>query len=116
MLERNKTKENIVVQIGQIWQDLDKRMRDRQCKIIEVLDGKVKMQQIFPVMKERVTLVSVSRMHKMSTGWKLITAITDNLIPGTEEAWENGQLGNDERFVAKSEYSSAEDVNRALED
>lgn len=35
-------------------------------------------------------------------------------ILGTEEAWDTKELGFDEQFIAKSTYSSEEDINDAL--
>lgn len=35
-------------------------------------------------------------------------------IPGTDTAWDEGKLGADEKYVAKSTYSTDEDINDAL--
>lgn len=60
------TKEGIEVKPGQVWQDLDKRMSNRKCTVLAVLDGKAHMGGV------PKTKVSISRMHKSSTGWMLV--------------------------------------------
>lgn len=71
-----KTKEGIVVEKGQVWRDLDKRMPNRHCKVEAVRDGKAIMYlctaegRIINAMRE--VKVSVARMHKGSTGWALV--------------------------------------------
>ncbi|MDO8713999.1 MAG: hypothetical protein Q7K13_05920 [Polynucleobacter sp.] len=62
----NTTKEGIEVRPGQVWQDLDKRMSGRKKIVLEVIDGKACMDG------SPSTKVSISRMHKSSTGWVLI--------------------------------------------
>lgn len=71
-----KTKEGIEVSVGQIWQDLDKRMRDRKRKIVAVLGERVIMDEPEAdfVNSRHPTKVSVSRMHRHSTGWKLCSS------------------------------------------
>ncbi len=60
------------MKVGQVWQDLDKRMGERKRKVVEVKDGKAKMTSLrdaFP------TWVSIKRMYCHSTGWKLVEPI-----------------------------------------
>lgn len=63
------TKEGITVRVGQLWRDLDKRMC-RTCRVtfIDEKNGKAHMETI-----GRKTKVSISRMHKNSTGWALVS-------------------------------------------
>lgn len=65
------TKDGVEVRVGQVWKDLDKRMGNRQCRVVAVENGKAKMQSIH---SEQVpsTRVSICRMHKISTGWALV--------------------------------------------
>lgn len=66
----NVTKEGIEVKVGQEWRDLDKRMEGRVCRVVDVADGKAKLQSIHGSIPS--TRVSVRRMHKSSTGWALV--------------------------------------------
>lgn len=70
------TKEGIKVEKGQIWRGLDKRMTDRYAKVESVRDGKAIMYLCTPngriINAMREVKVSVSRMHKSSTGWALV--------------------------------------------
>lgn len=71
----NVTKEGIEVRIGQVWRDLDKRMNNRHCIVEDVNEGKALMSRCRPDGSWRSsnhTKVSVSRMHKSSTGWALV--------------------------------------------
>lgn len=66
------TKEGIEVEVGQVWRDLDKRMGNRQRKVIAIVSGMAHMahpeiHQLPP------TWVSIARMHKHSAGWALVT-------------------------------------------
>lgn len=67
----NVTKEGIEVKSGQVWRDLDKRMGNRQCRVVDVADGKARMQSIHSATVP-ATKVSIKRMHKNSTGWVLV--------------------------------------------
>lgn len=71
----NITKNGVRVLVGQVWRDLDKRMGHRFCKVIAVGNGFATMQRCseggFPV-TDRVTRVSIQRMHEHSTGWRLV--------------------------------------------
>lgn len=73
----NITKEGVEVKAGQIWRDLDKRSNGRRCKVIEVKDGKAHMRLAtkFGVVSKRTTKVSISRMHRSSTGWAIETDV-----------------------------------------
>lgn len=71
----NVTKEGIEVKVGQLWEDLDKRMRGRRCFVCEVSNGKAVMRGEYYQLK--TTKISISRMHKSSTGWKLIKTGTE---------------------------------------
>lgn len=64
--DQNVTKNGIEVKPGQVWQDLDKRMAGRKRKVLSVVDDKVHMDG------SPKTRVSISRMHKSSTGWMLV--------------------------------------------
>jgi hypothetical protein len=53
-----RTKEGITVRVGQVWRDLDKRMRGRKITIIAVENG----MAIYK--KPRTAAISISRMHR----------------------------------------------------
>lgn len=63
---QNVTKDGIEVKPGQVWQDLDKRMGGRKRTVVAVADGNSHMDGV------PKTKVSISRMHKSSTGWMLV--------------------------------------------
>jgi hypothetical protein len=65
------TKEGIEVRIGQVWEDLDKRMRNRQRRVYAIEGEKAVMGRVDRDTGMK-TKVSISRMHKNSTGWKLV--------------------------------------------
>ena len=70
------TKDGIAVKVGQVWKDLDKRMDDRHCKVIAVLEGRAHMNRCAPngrVSTDAVTKVAIARMHRGSTGWVLVS-------------------------------------------
>lgn len=75
-VEASSTKDGVLVKAGQVWRDLDKRMGNRHCKVDAVRDGKAVMFPCLPdgriLRSARSTTVSVSRMHKGSTGWELV--------------------------------------------
>lgn len=83
----NITKRGVTVEKGQIWRDLDKRMGTRHCKVEAVRDGKAIMYlctaegRIVNAMRE--VKISVSRMHRSSTGWELVH---DAVQPGEVQA------------------------------
>lgn len=70
----NITKENIEVKAGQVWRDLDTRLDGRECRVVEVKDGKAFMRaQSATGELGKQTKVSIKRMHKSSTGWALVS-------------------------------------------
>lgn len=70
------TKDGIEIRKGQVWRDLDKRMTSRHAKVETLRDGKAIMYlctaegRIIDAMRE--VKISISRMHKSSTGWALV--------------------------------------------
>lgn len=62
----NVTKEGIEVKLGQVWQDLDKRMPNHRITITEVNAGKAKGTG-------SKRWISICRMHRHSTGWRIIS-------------------------------------------
>jgi hypothetical protein len=78
--ELNRTRDGIEVRPGQIWRDLDKRMDGRHVRIESVSDGKAvvagvaRNAAVNPFANSRI---SVSRMHKSSTGWELVKDVAD---------------------------------------
>lgn len=68
-MSENVTKEGIEVKVGQRWQDLDKRMNGRTRTVIAVEGGKAHLNG-YPKTK-----ISISRMHKGSTGWALVSDV-----------------------------------------
>ena len=71
MTDHNITKEGIEVMAGQVWRDLDKRMNGRTVTVLSVADD-------FAMVKgARITRLSVQRMHRHSTGWKLVTEVSE---------------------------------------
>jgi hypothetical protein len=73
----NTTKEGIEVKAGQMWRDLDKRMDHRCVRVVSVTEGKATVARTDPVTgqtDERTTKLSVSRMHRHSSGWALVPA------------------------------------------
>ena len=73
------TKDGIRVEVGQCWQDLDKRMKNRVRQVAEVKDGRARMRH--PTLTQMPhTWVSVRRMHRHSTGWVLASARTSGAV------------------------------------
>jgi hypothetical protein len=75
MMNENITNEGIEVKPGQVWRDLDKRMNNRHVQVIVVADGKATVQACAANgrgITHKTTKLSVSRMHKGSTGWSLV--------------------------------------------
>lgn len=64
--------EDVVVKVGQVWADNDKRSADRTLKVLAVVDGRALVQEITGRNPGRTTKVSVSRMKPTSTGYKLV--------------------------------------------
>lgn len=72
----SKTKEGIDVKVGQIWADLDKRMEGRKVYVVLVNEAHgfafVQGWADHYGTSGRTTRIAIRRMHKHSTGWKLI--------------------------------------------
>jgi hypothetical protein len=74
-MSENVTEEGIEVKPGQVWRDLDKRMRNRHGKVIEVIAGKATLERCRAdgsTFGGSTTKIAVRRMHKSSTGWALV--------------------------------------------
>lgn len=67
----NVTRDGIEVQIGQRWQDQDKRMRGRVIEVRAVADG---YAYFGPRLNRKI---AIRRMHKHSTGFVLLPNKTD---------------------------------------
>ncbi|NUQ96163.1 MAG: hypothetical protein HOY79_06220 [Streptomyces sp.] len=67
--EKNTTREGILVCRGQIWEDLDTRQSKRRVVIESVTDGEARVRAHYGT---RLSTLSVSRMHKHSTGFRLV--------------------------------------------
>ncbi|MFE6939627.1 hypothetical protein [Streptomyces chartreusis] len=67
--EKNTTREGILVRRGQIWEDLDTRQNQRRVVIGSVADGEAQVRDHYGT---RRSTISVSRMHKHSTGFRLV--------------------------------------------
>ncbi len=65
-MSANVTKEGIEVKVGQIWKDLDKRMNGRTRTVIAIENNKAQLDG-YPK-----RWISISRMHRSSTGWALV--------------------------------------------
>ncbi|MER6520053.1 hypothetical protein ABT246_24765 [Streptomyces sp. NPDC001553] len=68
-LEKNTTDEGILVRRDQIWEDLDTRQSKRRVVIESVADGEAQVRDHYGT--KRSTL-SVSRMHRHSTGFRIV--------------------------------------------
>jgi hypothetical protein len=68
------TKEGIEVKIGQCWRDLDKRMNGRCVQVVDVVEGRAVVQHYSKFTGATGTRrkLSISRMHRHSTGWALV--------------------------------------------
>jgi hypothetical protein len=66
-VNHNITKEGIEVKEGQVWRDLDKRMKGRTVTVLFAVAG------VARVKGARTTELAVSRMHRHSTGWELVS-------------------------------------------
>ncbi|MFI5702616.1 hypothetical protein ACIA78_21530 [Streptomyces xanthochromogenes] len=67
--EKNTTREGILVRRGQIWEDLDTRRNQRRVVVEFAKSGRVQVRAHYGT---RRSTVSVSRMHKHSTGFRLV--------------------------------------------
>ncbi|MGW3973882.1 hypothetical protein ACWEFD_31910 [Streptomyces ardesiacus] len=67
--EKNTTREGILVLRGQTWEDLDTRQGKRRVVIEFVKNGRARVRAHYGT---RRSTLSVSRMHKYSTGFRLV--------------------------------------------
>ncbi|MEU0030699.1 hypothetical protein [Streptomyces sp. NPDC006335] len=67
--EKNTTREGILVCRGQIWEDLDTRQGKRHVVIESVADGEAQLRDHYGT---KYSSLSVSRMHRHSTGFRLV--------------------------------------------
>ncbi|MFI8089072.1 hypothetical protein ACIF9R_12250 [Streptomyces sp. NPDC086080] len=67
--EKNTTREGILVRRGQIWEDLDTRQDQRRVVVEFVKNGRARVRAHYGT---RRSTISVSRMHKHSTGFRLV--------------------------------------------
>ncbi|MFE0135220.1 hypothetical protein ACFWY6_27155 [Streptomyces sp. NPDC059037] len=67
--EENTTREGILVRPGQIWEDLDSRQKKRRVVVVSVQSGRARIRAHYGT---RLSALSVSRMHKHSTGFRLV--------------------------------------------
>lgn len=74
-LRAMQNKRGVEIKVGQIWMDMDKRMRGRKRKVVALLEksGLVVMDDPRAdfINKIHQTKVSAARMHAHSTGWML---------------------------------------------
>ncbi|MEU0942445.1 hypothetical protein ABZ379_06555 [Streptomyces canus] len=66
---RNTTREGILVCQGQIWEDLDTRQSKRRVVIESVADGDAQVRDHYGT---KHSTLSVSRMYRHSTGFRLV--------------------------------------------
>ncbi|MFF8918027.1 hypothetical protein ACF08M_33175 [Streptomyces sp. NPDC015032] len=67
--EKNTTREGILVRRGQIWEDLDTRQSKRRVVIESIADGEARVRDHYGT---KHSTLSVSRMHRHSTGFRLV--------------------------------------------
>ncbi|WP_141662913.1 hypothetical protein [Streptomyces sp. Wb2n-11] len=67
--EKNTTCEGILVRRGQIWEDLDTQQSNRHAVIESVADGEAQVRDHYGT---KHSTLSVSRMHRHSTGFRLV--------------------------------------------
>ncbi|MEU9267232.1 hypothetical protein AB0E04_17530 [Streptomyces sp. NPDC048251] len=67
--EKNTTREGILVCPRQIWEDLDTRQSKRRVVVESVADGEAQVRDHYGT---KHSALSVSRMHKHSTGFRLV--------------------------------------------
>ncbi|MFC8125498.1 hypothetical protein [Streptomyces sp. NPDC057302] len=65
----NTTRDGALVAPGQIWEDLDSRQKKRRVVVVSVQSGRARVRTHYGV---RLSTLSVSRMHKHSTGFRLV--------------------------------------------
>lgn len=66
--QQHATREGIDVQPGQVWEDLDGRQEGRRVTVVRVDSGKAQVRGA----TGKTTWLSISRMHKHSTGFRLV--------------------------------------------
>ena len=71
-MNHNITKEGIEVKEGQVWRDLDKRMKGRTVTVLFAVAGVARVKGA----GARTTELAISRMHHHSTGWELVSSST----------------------------------------
>ncbi len=80
-MSANITKEGVEVQVGQFWRDRNKRMKGRLVEVVGIgVRTKVGKVQIKDT-TGRLRWLSVSRMHRHSTGFELVPSSVDNVPP-----------------------------------
>ncbi|WP_307527407.1 hypothetical protein [Streptomyces umbrinus] len=67
--EKNTTREGILVRRGQIWEDLDTRQSKRRVVVESVADGEAQVRDHYGT---KHSTISASRMHRHSTGFRLV--------------------------------------------
>ncbi|WP_328689811.1 hypothetical protein OHA74_11975 [Streptomyces phaeochromogenes] len=67
--EKNTTREGILVCRGQIWEDFDTRQSKRRVVVESVADGEAQVRDHYGT---KHSTISVSRMHRHSTGFRLV--------------------------------------------
>ncbi|WP_329142830.1 hypothetical protein OIU91_04215 [Streptomyces sp. NBC_01456] len=65
----NTTRDGVLVAPGQIWEDLDSRQKKRRVVVVSVQSGRARVRAHYGT---RLSTLSVSRMHKHSTGFRLV--------------------------------------------
>jgi hypothetical protein len=71
-VNHNITKDGIEVKAGQVWRDLDKRMKGRTVTVIFATAG------VARVKGTRTTELAIKRMHRHSNGWELVSEPQSN--------------------------------------
>lgn len=67
--EKNTTREGLLVRRGQIWEDLDTRQSKRRVVVESVAAGEAHVRDHYGA---KHSTLSVSRMHRHSTGFRLV--------------------------------------------
>ena len=66
-------KRGVVVPVGQIWRDCDKRMYNRKRVVVEIEYEKEKVRMGTSLDDSGGTWISVRHMYPHSTGWELVS-------------------------------------------
>lgn len=72
------TKDGVVVMVGQVWRNLDYRMKGQKKKVVAVDAEHATMLGVHGHGPK--TRVAIRRMHKHSTGWALVEDDTPNAV------------------------------------